>query len=264
MRLETKEQRKAARSAWISGNTTETYKDIEILTTEKDYSGRIRYFLTIWRGQAGNPYINYCYATSEQRQERIESEKMSANRREEYRIQEKTKGRTLTQSALAAKKIKEILKKEYANLDFSVRSRNFANGSSVDIDWIDGVPTKEIESFANQFQYGHFDGMTDCYEYSNSREFPQAKFVMCHRSISKEKQETIREQLAKKMDIENADYAVIPKEFLVNVRGYAFEAPLSALVYQIAIDFDFSKGFHGVRNKRTETGEEISNMFELY
>ena len=53
--------------------------------------------------------------------------------------------------------------------------------SSVTIDLLECYApwtVKEIKAYCNQFQYGHFDGMTDCYEYSNNRDdLPQAKFV---------------------------------------------------------------------------------------
>jgi hypothetical protein len=45
----------------------------------------------------------------------------------------------------------------------------------------------ELESFCNKYQYGHFDGMTDCYEYSNTNEnVPQAKFVFVRVDYSDE------------------------------------------------------------------------------
>lgn len=261
-RLITKESRENARKAWISDRTTEKYKDIEILLDVKNYDGRERFSLVIWRGTAGKPFINYLCRTKEQAEEYITQEKKRSDEREKYN-QEHKKGHCITQSAKTAKLIKDILKKDYPNIKFSVRSDNFSMGNSVHISWTDGVPSKEIESFANQFQAGTFDGMTDCYNYDNTHDFPQAKYVHCQRTVSDEKRNIIREQLAKLMGIENTDYAVIPSDYMVNVRGYSYNAPLSALVYQIAVDFDFSKGFTGVRNK-THEGAIITNMFELY
>lgn len=263
--LMTKEQRQTARQAWINGKETEKYKDIEILTYEKEYNGVKRFTLLIWRGQAGKPYINYLCRTSEQMHRYIEQEKRSADNRETYYKQHpKMNGKVQTEAAKTALYIKTILKREYPNVKFSVKSSNFANGNSVDISWLDGVPTKEIDTFARQFEYGTFDGMTDCYNYDNKADHPQAKYVHCQRRISPEKQAIIRKQLAELMSIEDTDWAVIPKDFMVNVRGYAFDAPLSALVYQIAVNFDFRKGLHGARRKKTETGEEILNVFELF
>lgn len=258
-RLITKKDRQEMRKAWTEGQTTEVYKDIEILTKNTPCIS-----LSIWKGTAGRPYLNYSYKTIEQRDQAIIREKGVALRREEYKKENATKGKTLTSAAQASQRIKNILKKEYPNIKFSVKSSNYANGSSVNVSWFDGVPSKELEGFLRQFQQGHFDGMIDLYEYSNTKDMPQAKFVFGKRTVSKEKREIISKQLAKLMNIENSDYAIIPKDFMVNVRGYAYEAPLNALIYQITIDFDFSKGFNGVRYKRTEKGEDIINMFKLY
>ena len=264
-RLMTKEARQNERKAWISGRETEKYKDIEILSYTKNYDGKEKVSLIIWRGQAGKPYINYLCRTPESAQSYIDQEKKAADNRERYyKEHPKANGKVQTESAKAALMIKTILKREYPSVRFSVRSDNFANGNSVRISWVDGVPTKEIEGFARQFESGTFDGMTDCYNYDNTANHPQAKYVHCQRDVSPEKNAIIREQLAKLMNIENSDYAVVPKPYEINVRGYAYGPPLSALVYQIAIDFDFSKGFTGVRHQKTESGETISNMFELY
>jgi len=57
----------------------------------------------------------------------------------------------------------------------------------VDINWTDGPTDDQVNKITKKYQYGHFDGMIDCYEYSNNREdIPQAKFVMCSRELSDE------------------------------------------------------------------------------
>lgn len=61
-----------------------------------------------------------------------------------------------------------------------VTSESYAGGSSVRVSVEDLTPAtaKALEEYAGQFQYGHFDGMQDLYEYSNSRDdIPQVKFV---------------------------------------------------------------------------------------
>jgi len=259
-RLITKKDREDARKGWIQNKATEVYKDLEILKKDTPYVS-----LIIWKGTAGNPYINYSYRTIEQRNDALLREKGYADRREEYKIQNADRrGKVLSESAKASQKIKNILKKEYPSIKFSVRSDNYANGSSVDVSWVDGVPEADLDSFLNQFQYGSFDGMTDCYNYTNTKDMAQAKYVFGKREISKEKQEIIYQQLADLMGIKNDRYSVIPEEYAINVRGYAYQAPLSALVYQIAVKFDFSKGFTGVRCMTTEDGRKVSNMFEVY
>ena len=90
-----------------------------------------------------------------------------------------------TRHALAAKEIKKILKKEFPGIKFSVKSEGFANGSSVGVNWDNGPSTQQVEPHIKHFQYGHFNGMEDIYEYSNNREdIPQTKYLFCSRNIT--------------------------------------------------------------------------------
>lgn len=90
------------------------------------------------------------------------------------------KTRNTTQAALAAKAIKAEIKKQFPNISVKASSKNYSGGSSVNIKVIDQPPHifKAIESIAEKYEYGHFDGMNDIYEYSNTRDdLPQAKYV---------------------------------------------------------------------------------------
>jgi hypothetical protein len=259
-RLMTKESRQEARKAYINGRTTEVYKDIEILI----YDRETHKVLMIWKGNAGKPYLHYSFKNDSAYLDRyISQEKKRADEREAYKIEESKKEKPLTGAAATAKLIKNILKKQYPTVKFSVRSDNFAGGNSVDVDWTDGIPAKELDSFLRQFEYGSFDGMTDSYNYDNHRNHPQVKYVMPHRDISKDKEVLICKQLAEFMGIENSMNATIPHDYMANVRGYAYDCALSALVYQITVNFDFTKGFTGVRYQKYE-GVDVKNMFELY
>lgn len=105
-----------------------------------------------------------------------------------------------TQSAQAAALIRKELKVNFPGVKFSVRSENYSMGSNVSIAWIDGPTSKAVEEFTNKYQYGHFNGMEDIYEYSNSRDdIPQAKFVHTSRKMS----DGVREQIKKDWGIED-------------------------------------------------------------
>lgn len=89
--------------------------------------------------------------------------------------------------AAAAKMIRAELKKH--GIKGRVKARSFSMGDAVDIYVKDELPAtiKKIKQFSGQFQYGHFDGMQDMYEYSNSRDdIPQVKFVSIHCEHSNE------------------------------------------------------------------------------
>ncbi len=81
--------------------------------------------------------------------------------------------------ARCAAEIRKILKDK--NVKASVRSEQFSMGNSVDVeikDLIDPEVYKALQEGLAKYQYGHFDGMYDIYEYSNSREdIPQTKFL---------------------------------------------------------------------------------------
>lgn len=94
----------------------------------------------------------------------------------------------ISDHAAAAKLIRAKLKQH--SIKASVRSKSYAGGNSVDVNIEQDIlpaTKREIESFCNRFQMGHFDGMTDCYEYSNrSDDFPQVKFVFVRVNYSEE------------------------------------------------------------------------------
>lgn len=69
----------------------------------------------------------------------------------------------------------------------TVRARSFSGGDAVDVCLESPAPwtVAAVEKFCADYQYGHFDGMTDMYEYSNRKlGLPQVKFlhVVCHRT----------------------------------------------------------------------------------
>lgn len=100
--------------------------------------------------------------------------------------------RTKSTHAAAAQAIRQDLKKAFPGVKFKVRSSSFSMGNSVDVDWIDGPTRDEVNRIIGRYQYGHFDGMQDLYEYSNRRnDLPQAKYVSGNRSMS----EAVRAEL---------------------------------------------------------------------
>jgi len=95
---------------------------------------------------------------------------------------DKTRGNTL-----AAKNIRIELARTFPGQKFSVRSSSFANGNDVRVSWTDGPTTKEVEALAGKYQYGHFNGMEDIYEYNRSvfcGTFGGTKYASWDRTIS--------------------------------------------------------------------------------
>lgn len=85
---------------------------------------------------------------------------------------------TTSSHAAAAAQIRAEMKRH--GVKGRVRSSRYAGGTSVRVELDDPLPAtiRKVEQFASRFQYGHFDGMTDSYDYSNhDDDLPQVKFV---------------------------------------------------------------------------------------
>jgi hypothetical protein len=186
------------------GYTQEAYKDLNIFTLNKD--GML--ILKVFRGTSTNPVHYIRYRTPESLEKVVGQYKASADRREKEKEDNKGK-RTLTGAALCALAIREELKKEFPAVKFSVKSSNFAGGNSVHISWNEGPTSREVDVFTNKYQYGSFDGMTDMYNYSNTREdLPQSKYVSTRREISEEVNNVVFESLKLLSPEDRQDYEI--------------------------------------------------------
>lgn len=87
----------------------------------------------------------------------------------------------------AARNIRAQLRARWPDVKFSVRTSRYSGGNSIDVSWIDGPTDDQVSAIANRYQAGHFDGMTDCYEYASSAwtdAFGAARFVFTRREYS--------------------------------------------------------------------------------
>ncbi len=202
-RLTTKADRIAVQAADISsklerGYKLEEYNGLKILTDDHAHAGtgKLSYYLTIYRDAVSKPIANFYYRVESQRTEAIERYKKDADTRAEYAARPKEK-RT-SGPALCAAAIREELKKEFPGIKFSVTSESFSMGNAVRIGWTDGPTSKMIEEITGKYQYGSFDGMTDMYSNTNSRDdIPQAKWVTESRSMSPATRTTLDAEVAK-------------------------------------------------------------------
>lgn len=95
--------------------------------------------------------------------------------------------KTKSLHAMAAQAIRKELAAKYPTVIFSVKSKSYSGGNSVDVSWNEGPPSEAVQTLINKYQYGHFDGMQDLYEYSNTRkDIPQVKYVFAQRDYSEE------------------------------------------------------------------------------
>lgn len=88
-------------------------------------------------------------------------------------------------SAQTAAAIRSDLKTAFPCIKFRVTSETYTGGSSVRIQYTDGVKRERVERVVAKYEQGRFDGMTDSYEYTNSRsDVPQVKYIFVEREIS--------------------------------------------------------------------------------
>jgi hypothetical protein len=83
-----------------------------------------------------------------------------------------------TPSAQAATLIRKELKQ--AGIKASVTSKRYSGGSSITVraDALDSASSKALElNLKSKYCYGHFNGMDDCYEYTNRNELPKASYI---------------------------------------------------------------------------------------
>lgn len=96
--------------------------------------------------------------------------------------------RELTDAAKAAKAIRQELKA--IGVKARVKSQTYSGGDSVDIYTTDLSPETmlKVNEICKKYQEGHFDGMTDCYEYSNTNSnlVAQVKYVFVENSASED------------------------------------------------------------------------------
>ena len=161
----------------------ENYQDLVIFTGFEQN----RYFLKIFAGTSTKPLCYYTYRKENERTEAIERYKKSADMRINYKAEQKAKIGFKTRSAACSSVIKAELKNVWPWVKFSVTADTFSMGDAVRIHWTDGPTTSEVDNITGKYQQGHFDGMTDMYENSNSREdIPQAKYITTSRKQNEE------------------------------------------------------------------------------
>lgn len=96
--------------------------------------------------------------------------------------------KTISDHALAAKNIRKELKALSPKTKFSITSKTYSGGSSVYVSYEDGPAWETVNKLVKKYQYGDFDGMTDCYNYNPKFDDSKgsAKYVLVERSLSSE------------------------------------------------------------------------------
>ena len=104
-----------------------------------------------------------------------------------------------------AKAIREILKKKYPAIKFSITSTP-KGGTSARVVWMDGPTAPQIEKLIEHHEMGHFDPSDDSYKFTNTNEaIPQVKYLMCSRNMSDKVRDLLVAEESKNWGIDITD-----------------------------------------------------------
>lgn len=102
-----------------------------------------------------------------------------------------------------AKLVRKALKQNFSGIKFSVRSRSYAGGASIDIEWTDGPCESDVEKIVKCFEGATFDGMIDLKSYVTAELDGKevrfgADYVMTHRKMTRAFVEAIMKQFCER------------------------------------------------------------------
>lgn len=87
---------------------------------------------------------------------------------------------TYLSAAQTAKLIRAALKAAFPGVNFSVRSRTYSMGASIDVRWDDGPTSADVEKVAKRYQGASFDGMIDLKTSLDHWLLPDGSVVLAH------------------------------------------------------------------------------------
>jgi hypothetical protein len=69
--------------------------------------------------------------------------------------------KTYLTCAETAKLVRQALKEAFPSIKFSVKSKTYSGGASINVSWTDGPTCKQVDAIVKVFEGSYFDGMTD-------------------------------------------------------------------------------------------------------
>jgi len=82
--------------------------------------------------------------------------------------------------AETAKLVRTALKKNFPGVTFSVRSDVYSGGASIDVSWVLGPTTKEVDAIAGQYESADFDGSIDMETHYDHWLLPDGSAIIKH------------------------------------------------------------------------------------
>lgn len=135
-----------------------------------------------------------------------------------------------------AKLIRAALKREFPEVKFSVRSHTYAGGASINVGWIDGPQSADVDAVTGQFAGAGFDGMIDLKTYNQDWLYPDGHVEGFQSEVGHSYGSTTRDWLGETVDPDAArDYAAGVRH-TVGDEGYAHGANVGSLAYRAGVE----------------------------
>ena len=139
-----------------------------------------------------NRDINQIHENNKQKQlekkQKIEEFAIKSKKDYSNLIQISERG-NLSTHALVGKNIRRELKDKFPGHKFSVKTEIYSGGSSVRVEWNDGLTEQMIYDVIKKYQEGSFNGMIDMYEYNDNdfhKIYGGVRYAFANRHYSRE------------------------------------------------------------------------------
>lgn len=114
---------------------------------------------------------------------------------------------------IAAKNMRIELAAAFPGVKFSIKGREFSGGDAIDVSWIDGPQTAQVDAIIDKYAAGSFSGVDDSYTYSRSAwpaAFGDAKYIHSRRDYSDAAVEACIRQITTRYGANMAEAGVEP------------------------------------------------------
>lgn len=105
-------------------------------------------------------------------------------------------------AAETAQLVRTALKAAFPGVKFSVRSKTYSGGASIDVSWTDGPNRESVEHVIHPFEGATFDSSTDCKSYvrrivNGQRVHYGADFIHANRDLGADYLRAVAERVAR-------------------------------------------------------------------
>ncbi len=200
---------------------------------------------------------------------------------------------TKSEAAKCAALIKRELTAKFPGIKFSIKSKYFAGGNSVDVRWNLGPISEDVHKLLYKYEDGSFDGMIDCYNYNKDNNgLPHAKYVQEQREYQTQEEidnykidwrdpnrrdlyklgltlrHKISADICKLFGLDDSymypNYKPLPEHLQHMARGGRDSNTMQDVISALLSKTPLMTGYHGVRLAKWEDGKEITNSCEIY